>query len=334
MLALDAGRMGSWAWDVVAGTVVGDPYVAELLNLDPQAQPWRLDDVFQHMHPDDLPRVQAAVATALDGADIYEVEFRDRVVDPVTGEEGVRWLGARGRVTERSPDGEALRMLGVNWDATVQKEQEQRLSMLAAEMDHRVKNAFAVMRAMINIGRTTQNDKESFAETLKAQVDAMATAHALSAKMARSSQDAYAPVALGQIFETALEPWLGDGSARPKLARVKLDCDENIQLSPMRVSAVSMLIYELVTNAVKYGALSSPEGSLTAKVQITRDSVLAVDWVEKTPASALDLDTTFEGFGSMLIDHCVRTLGATLTRDTSAGHLSIALRMPYAESHV
>jgi two-component sensor histidine kinase len=281
------------------------------------------------MHPDDLPRVQAAVSTALDGADIYEVTFRDRIVDPVTKVEGVRWLGARGRVTERDADGEPLQMIGVNWDATVQKEQEQRLSHLAAEMDHRVKNAFAVMRAMINIGRSSNNDKESFAETLKAQVDAMATAHALSAQMARSSQDANATVVLSSIFETALEPWM-----RISQSKVALSCDKGIRLTPMRVSAMSMLIYELVTNAVKYGALGDDNGSLAVEAHLSDDQILTVSWTEETPRFIVDQSKPFEGFGSMLINHCARTLGATLDRDVRDGRLKIVLTMPYSEDQV
>ena len=334
LLALEAGRMGSWRWDIVEGTVTGDPFVARLLNMDFDAQPWPVGDVFASMHPEDLPRVQGEVERALSGADIYEVEFRDRVIDPHTGEEGLRWLGARGRVTRRSETGEPLEMIGVNWDVTQQKDHEQRLAMLAGEMDHRVKNAFAVIRALISLGERAHGDKTDFAETLKTQVQAMADAHAISARMARAAQAPTTSVPVVEVVRCALVPWLND-SAGTGSTVVRLDADETIKVLPRHVSSVAMLAYELATNATKYGPLGEAGGRLDVAIEREGDDQIALRWVETTddPKVARQAATEAKegissGFGSVLMQHCVNTLRGRTKRELTPRGLSFELHFP------
>ena len=337
LLALEAGRMGSWRWDIVGGTVTGDPFVADLLNMDFDAQPWPVGDVFASMHPEDLPRVQGEVDKALSGADIYEVEFRDRVIDSETGEEGLRWLGARGRVTQRSEAGEPLEMIGVNWDATQQKTNEQRLAMLAGEMDHRVKNAFAVIRALINLGARVPGSRKAFAKTLKAQVQAMSDAHAISARLARTSRTPASPVPMAEVLRTALAPWLDD-EANGGGATVAIEADERILVLPRNVSALAMLVYELATNATKHGPLGNREGSLRVEVaphgeagwRMTWDETLGDAATRQAAGNGAD-EGEASGFGSVLIQHCIATLGARSKRRLDASGLKLELTVTRVE---
>ena len=334
LLALEAGRMGSWRWDIPAGTVTGDAFVAELLNMEFDAQPWPVGDVFASMHPEDLPRVQGEVDKALAGADLYEVEFRDRIIDPVTGAEGLRWLGARGRVTRRSDAGEPLEMIGVNWDATQQKTHEQRLSMLAGEMDHRVKNAFAVIRALISLGERAPGDKRGFAQTLKAQVQAMADAHAISARLARTKGAPAAPVPIAEVIETALAPWLGE-AGQATGAAIELDLDRGVLVLPRNVSAIAMLAYELATNATKYGPLGEAGGTLEVVVAREGAQEAVLRWTETTRGPAMKDRAAAEasggvstGFGSVLIQHCVGTLRGRVRREVTPDGLHFELHLP------
>ena len=326
MLALDAGRMGSWSWDIVAGHVVGDPFVAKLLSLDFASQPWPLEAVFANMHPDDLPAVQDAVDAALLGADNYEVTFRDGGIDPATGKAGARWLGARGRVTERDATGAPLRMIGVNWDATAQKNTEERLALLAGEMDHRVKNAFAVIRALINLGARTPGDKADFAASLRSQVEAMASAHELSARMARTpTQDQDTRLPVSELLKTALAPWLGAHEAD----RVSIEMFIDFSLEPFQVSALSMLLYELATNAVKYGSLGEAGGRLRVTGDIVGDDTAQLAWVETTHSDITPpADVNAAGFGSVLMSHCAKSLGATIDRTYHATGLTLTIEFP------
>ena len=322
MLALDAGGMASWEWRIDTGAVYGDACWAEFFGLD-DAHGAQIEVVMENIHPDDRDAVNAEIEDAVERGEEYEVEFRVRADDEPGG---WRWLGGRGRVTERNENGGALAMLGVNWDLSEQKAQEENLRLLAAEMDHRVKNAFAVMRALINLGRRTANDFDSFATDLSAQVQAMADAHAVSARLARRELEPRPEVPIHEVVRTALAPWLGD----PSSTRVRVDIDETICIETPKVSALAMLLYELVTNAAKHGALREEPGELSVSLGAEGpDAVLR--WVEasETPRAAQPGgDAKTSGFGSVLIKHCTGVLGAEVQRDLRAKGLSLELRMP------
>ena len=330
-LALDAGRMGSWAWDVEAGTVTGDPEVARLFGIDYDAQPWPVDMIFSSIHREDVAMVEAEVQRALDQDVDYDVTFRNSMSD-----ENPLWMGARGRVTQRDASGQPQRMVGVNWDATPEIVREKQLELLAGEMDHRVKNAFAVMRALINLGQRSQTGVRNFADTLKGQVQALADAHAISARMARSQNAPAVPVPILEVLRTALEPWL-DGRDRTG-TDIHLDIDGSLALAPRDVSSVAMLAYELTTNATKYGPLGHQGGTLhVAFADTGEDAVLS--WTEELPEgearnvakAAADNDAKHgepSGFGSTLIRHCAATLGARIRREMTPTGLHFELRLP------
>lgn len=285
LLALDAGDIDSWSWDLRKGTVVGDRTMAGLFGLDFDAQPCGQDSVFGTIHPDDLQRVQGDVQTAIENNTIFQSEFREPYIDPAIGVTGRRWLSGRGNVTERDTAGNPTRMLGVNWDITARKAREQQAAPMAAEMDHRVKNAFAVIRVLINLGARSDGTKEIFAEGLRPQVGAMAKAHALSAKMAREGDMPDAPVPVDALFHAALSPWI-DSTVHPD-STVILKSDASFMINPRLVSSLSMMVYELATNAAKYGALGERGGTLTVTVIKGSGDTIRMDWTKSAPSHPL-----------------------------------------------
>ena len=331
LLALDAGRMGSWSHDIVNDEVWGDRLVARLLNFKFEEQPWTADDFFRAIHPEDIAAVSQSVEDAYSGKHpFYDVIVRTNPSEAETKAGIVRWVGARGQVTQRDADGNALQVIGVNWDATKEKQHEQSLAMLASEMDHRVKNAFAVIRALINIGAEATTSKANFAGTLRSQVEAMATAHTLSAQIARRDKNASAAVALSEVLDTALAPWIeiGEGSQ----TRVTINCDPTITLPPNKIAAFAMMIYELSTNATKYGPLGEIGGAVDVSVLRTNNGGLTMVWHETVPIQPVPLHDTGDapGFGQVLLDHCANTLDAQMTRKlTSHGfQLYLDIRPP------
>jgi PAS domain S-box-containing protein len=114
--ALGATQMGAWVWD---------PAVNKLWASDSQRALWEItDDVPQwydagllrdHVHADDVPRVDELMARAAATGERMEFEFRLR-----TSAGGLRWIAARAR-TARDPQGNVLRVFGTNLDITQQK---------------------------------------------------------------------------------------------------------------------------------------------------------------------------------------------------------------------
>jgi len=328
-LAMSAARMGSWYHYIQDNQVWGDAVALDLLGFEGSAQPWTMQDFVDVVHPDDRERVGLAVQSAYDGqTPFYDVTFRVISRQQDIAPQMLRWVSARGQVIARDAENNPVKLYGVVWDVTASKIAEQRMSLLASEMDHRVKNAFAVIRALINIGADTSSDKSNFANTLRGQVEAMATAHTLSAQIARSQKDATASVALSEILETALSPWIEIGTTSQ--TTVTITCDPEISMPPAKVSAFAMMIYELSTNATKYGPLGEIGGSVDVTVLRTDKGGLTMFWQETVPTK-LDPETftaNAPGFGQVLLDHCAHTLGAQVTRNITPYGLQLHLDIP------
>ena len=321
-LALEAGRMISWEWDIAADEVMADQGFFDLFGLRPHGL--SSGDVFAAMHPDDLDGVKAEVEAALERNEDYVTEFRVLLPDG-----SYRWVGARGAVTARAPDGTPLRMLGINWDKTDQKLQEERLSMMADEMNHRVENGFAIMGALVQIGARTTDDKERYAERLRGQVQALAAAHRLSAEAIRQPGDKDAVVAVGDVLRTALAAW---SAPEGEASQVTLALRANASLRPQQSGALAMLTYELATNAVKYGALSGPEGRLTVTVDQAPNGAATLRWTERGPTPAASPATGDQGgFGSVLIDYCSRMLRGAVVRTMTRTGLRLEVTFPIVE---
>ena len=133
--ALSAGRgIGTWDWDVPEDRVVADERFARLYGVDPvRAQAGApFAEFFAAIHPDDAPRLQAAIDLALSKGTLLSEEYR--LLQP-DGE--IRWVLAEG-VTSPGPDGKPLRFPGVSYDITDRKLAEARLQDLNADLEHKV----------------------------------------------------------------------------------------------------------------------------------------------------------------------------------------------------
>lgn len=105
-LALEAGRMGVWEWDLSTNQVVWSPEIERLHGIGPGEFPGTFEAYQRDMHPDDLPRVLASFQAALAGRGEHHLEYR--IVWP---DGAIHWIEARGRVIH---DGDRpARMIGV-----------------------------------------------------------------------------------------------------------------------------------------------------------------------------------------------------------------------------
>jgi PAS domain S-box-containing protein len=124
-LALAAGRMGAWEWDIKTGRVSWSTELELIHGLEPGAFEGTLDAFRRDVHPADADRLSTAIAAALAAPDsAYEIEYR--IVRP---DRTVRWLGAMGRVILDS-DGGPGRMVGICRDVTAHKRAEDERAFL------------------------------------------------------------------------------------------------------------------------------------------------------------------------------------------------------------
>jgi PAS domain S-box-containing protein len=121
-LAAAAGGVGTFDLDPTTGDLVLDDRMVQLSGLDRDTFGGRAEEVYAHVHPDDVGDVVARVERALATAGSYEAEYRIVLADG-----SHRWLAARGRVVD---DGGSRRLIGVAHDTTVQREPMQRTAEL------------------------------------------------------------------------------------------------------------------------------------------------------------------------------------------------------------
>lgn len=166
-MALDAGDLGLWDWDVRTGLVHFDARFAAQLGLKHDEMKPHAEEWLKRLHPDDAAAAQQACLAHLSGStSVYENEHRVRHADG-----SWRWILDRGRVVERSPDGSAIRMVGTHADITERKTSETRLmqaqklesiGQLAAGVAHEINTPTQY------VGDNTLFLKENFGALLQA----------------------------------------------------------------------------------------------------------------------------------------------------------------------
>lgn len=124
--AIAAARMGVWEWYAATDALHASSGLEALYGMAPGSIRSRTD-IHAAIHPDDLPRVHAAMARCISGADddAFALEFRTA---PALGP--VRWLRVTGRA-ERDGDGRPFRLSGVTQDITEKREAEERVAYMA-----------------------------------------------------------------------------------------------------------------------------------------------------------------------------------------------------------
>lgn len=126
-LALSAGQgIGTWDWDVPADRIKADSRFATLYGVDAEmaAAGAPIARFFGGIHPDDLPRVQEAIARALSTGETFSQEYRLAQPDG-----SIVWVAAEGRC-KFGEDGKPLRFPGVSFDITRRKRIEARQAAL------------------------------------------------------------------------------------------------------------------------------------------------------------------------------------------------------------
>lgn len=128
-LAIDAAGVGAFVWDLVSGRLRWDDRLLELFGLDQLSFGGTIEAFNQCVHPDDLPRVSAALERAITSCGEFTAEYRAVLPD---GE--VRWIAARGRAFSEGPGGPAVRLVGAAYDTSEVREGEARLGRVLESM--------------------------------------------------------------------------------------------------------------------------------------------------------------------------------------------------------
>jgi PAS domain S-box-containing protein len=184
-------------------------------------------------------------------------------------------------------------------DVTERRRAEDRQALLLREMEHRVKNLFALAASLVQLSARTAETPNALAQSVVARLSTLSRAHSLT--MAGSLSAEQQPSSgLHALIGAILQPFReteGDGSI--------VITGEDGELGAEQVTPLALLLYELATNAVKYGGLSVPTASVTIRSRSTPEG-LTIEWKERGGPPVGEIST---GFGGKLIAATARQLG-------------------------
>ena len=257
------------------------------------------------IHPEDLAVEQAQLARLLAGEIAsYAIEKRylRKGGAPV-------WV----RVTTSIPRNAAAReryRISVVEDVTARKQAEEHQRLLLGELSHRVKNMLAVVRGIALHSLGSGRPLGEAREILEQRLTALATAHGLL-----TATD-WRGASLRDLVAAEIAPYEG---------RVAVEGSE-VMLPPNVALSLALVLHELATNALKYGALSAPGGRV--RVRWSREGgKLRLAWREEGGPAVVP--PTRRGFGSMLIERSVaHNLGGTARLDFRPEGLAYEVELP------
>jgi PAS domain S-box-containing protein len=267
-LALVAGQMGSWEWDIAANRGSWDEGQYRIFGVEPENFQISTDNIRNLLHPDDWEPLRQVVLRMAKGERTQQVEFRVRRPN---GE--LRWCTGTAAASVDAA-GNVVRISGVTIDVTERKEAEERQVLLAREVDHRARNALAIIQSIIRLTRAKSVD--DYVATVEGRIKALALAHTLLSDSRWHGAD------LGTLVGEEFAPYRSGNKIELK--------GPNVSLSPATAQGIALALHELATNAAKHGALSSLKGRVSLTWQLQSDT-LTLHWAEsggppiKTPSA-------------------------------------------------
>lgn len=189
-------------------------------------------------------------------------------------------------------DGSVREWVGVHTDVTELREAETHLRLLVDELNHRVKNTLAIVQGLAVQTFKGEAASEAARQAFEGRLTALATAHNVLTRELWESAD------LRDVVEGSLRAHVQDAS------RFSIE-GPPVRLQPKAAVSIAMAVHELATNALKYGALSVPEGRVRVVWNVRPDTPvrLFLRWAESDgpPVRAPER----RGFGSRMIERAL-----------------------------
>lgn len=306
-LVLAIGDIGVWELDTVTGEAWRNRRHDEIFGYSELLAEWSYDRFLDHVVEDDRTAVDELYGGALRNGENWQFECR---ISRADGQE--RWISAHG-CPLKDESGKTVKLIGHVIDITHTKQREEQLRLVTSELDHRVRNILAVTKAMVALSARTATDVESFAQALEGRLSALSRTHDQLVRHGGRS------LLAADIVEAELAAF------EKSAMNVEISDADRIMLGGQVAEGFSLIVHELATNALRYGALSAPSGSVRIAVTASGDRRANVLWEERGgPAVPVP---GHKGFGSTLLCRALGSAG-TVTVDYRESGLRCEIDLP------
>ncbi|HEX3408110.1 MAG TPA: HWE histidine kinase domain-containing protein [Caulobacteraceae bacterium] len=213
--------------------------------------------------------------------------------------------------------GEVTHIVSAAQDVTgevQERRSEQARALLMREVDHRARNALTLVQSLVRL--STATSLQEFRKILDGRIASLARAQTSLA--ARKWEGAILCDIVGEALATVSSPERFSASG------------PHVVLPAIDVQALSMVVHELASNAVKYGSLARPDGRLTVVWSRLPGRIVRLEWREDGPDGVASPRTL--GFGSRLIAQLMRQLKGTIRYEWRPTGLVAELAFPMSET--
>jgi two-component sensor histidine kinase len=328
-LSLTVAGACAWELDPASGMSTWDPSARILLGL-----PERIafgDALNRLVHRDDVERLRAAVAGALDPAGDGRYSVEHRTAAP-RADGRPRWLRSLGQAWfEAGPRGtrRPTRLVCVTMDITEERAAAERQLLFVAELNHRVKNTLAIVQAIAEGTRRASAQGagdaviSGFHADFQRRLLALARAHDLL------TREAWEGAALADLAAAAVCAVAPSMPAECSGASQVVIAGPMVRLRPEPAVALAMAFHELATNAARHGALSCSSGQVAVEWRVLDNgTALELTWTE-TGGPRLVGPPVHRGFGMRLLERALgRQLRGQVELDFAPGTLNLRARVP------
>ena len=197
------------------------------------------------------------------------------------------------------------------------RQSEEQLALLSQELTHRIKNIFAVTGSLVALSAKSGGTVDDVVAAVRRRLGALARAHDyVTPKLPDSPEEENST--LGGLLHSLLGAYPQD--------QVEIgDCDQIV--GPKSATALALVFHEIATNAVKYGALSTPDGHIKVTCD-TQPSGTTICWTE-AGGPLIETKPERRGFGSLLAERIAASqLDASLDREWLSSGLKVSLHAP------
>jgi PAS domain S-box-containing protein len=281
--------IGSWEFHLPDPDPLLSEQTLRVFGLPPDARP-DLETCISFYHAEYRPLIRRQLQRLLERGDPLKFEARLRRADNRDV-----WVKALGHA-ERDEHGEVRRVFGSFQEITEQKEAERRLreqtmlqTLLFRELDHRVRNNLASLTSLVEMTREKATSVERFAESIRRRIEAVSRVHELLSK------SHYEPVSLREIIETATD-------ATASSAEQVRAGGPAVRVPARQVTAVAIILVEVLNNSLKYGALSVAGGGIDIAWSVETSEYVTITLTATERGGPVITETPEPGTGTELIE--------------------------------